>query len=384
MDATTGDVVRGFVIGAISALLLLGGVFAAPRGTLEPYLDAAAFAGALGVLVTGAGRGVFLAVEPGGSNDARLDTWLAATFLLLVLAAAGLATNGAADDTAHGTAGPAARRGIAAQALVVLAMAPVLVLEGASLGSDSLGPVRATAVTVLFSLLYLAGSLWRRPPLTPLVGWIALGFASAIALAGIAGGALDPIEFGTAPIAIVLVVAGALRLARNPRARSWPQLGPGIIVLLLPSLVAPALYAGADRPLWRLVALGVLAVATLVVGVLRRLQAPFILGAIVALVHAAATFSTEIRVVYQAIPGYYWLAAGGVLLIVLAARYEKRIKNSRMPRSRWPRCGSERACSASAAARRAPRARAGGRCRSRRGRASGRSRSRSSPRRRRR
>ena len=327
VDATTGDVMRAFVIGAISALLLLGGVFIATGSALRPYLDAAAFTGAIGVLITGAGRGVFLVLESGGSDDARLDAWLGGTFLVLMLAAVGIPwANDAADESRS-------RRRIAAQALVVLAMTSVLVLEGESLESDSLGPIRAFAVTVLFCLVYLASIGWRRSLFTPMVGWIGLGFAAATALIGTAVDALDPIEFGTVPIAIALVIGGALHLARNPRARSWLHLGPGILVLLLPSLIATTTATtavttgGGDRPLWRLVGLGLLAVATLIVGAVRRLQAPFVLGVLVALIHGIATFSTEIRIVYQAIPGYYWLAAGGVLLIVLAARYEKRIKN---------------------------------------------------------
>jgi hypothetical protein len=319
VNATTGDVVRAFVIGAISAILLLGGVFITASSALRPYLDAAAFAGALGVLITGAGRSVFLVLESGGSNDARLDSWLGGTFLVLMLAAVGIPWADDATDGSH------SRRQRAAQALAVLAMTSVLVLEGASLESDALGSVRAFVVTAVFSLVYLAGVAWRRAPFTPVVEWVGLGFAAATALIGMPVGALDPIEFGTLPIAIALIVGGALHLARNPHARSWPHLGPGILVLLVPSLIATT----GDRPVWRLVALGVAAVAVLVVGAVRRLQAPFILGAVVALIHAIATFSTEIRLVYEAVPWWLWLGIGGVLLIVLAARYEKRIKNLR-------------------------------------------------------
>jgi hypothetical protein len=78
---------------------------------------------------------------------------------------------------------------------------------------------------------------------------------------------------------------------------------------------------------WRLVALGVAAVAVLVIGVVRRLQAPFILGAVVALIHGFHTFSPQIRAIYEAVPWWLWAGIGGVLLILLAARYENRIKN---------------------------------------------------------
>ena len=95
-------------------------------------------------------------------------------------------------------------------------------------------------------------------------------------------------------------------------------------VLLLPSLLATLFD---DKPLWRLVALGVVSVAVIVIGVVRRLQAPFLIGAVVAVIHGIATFSPQIRAVYQAAPWWLWAGIGGVLLILLAARYENRIKN---------------------------------------------------------
>ena len=65
----------------------------------------------------------------------------------------------------------------------------------------------------------------------------------------------------------------------------------------------------------------------IVVGALRRLQAPFVIGALVLLVHAVAQLWPWISLAYGAVPWWLWLGVGGVVLIVLAARYEQRIAN---------------------------------------------------------
>lgn len=43
--------------------------------------------------------------------------------------------------------------------------------------------------------------------------------------------------------------------------------------------------------------------------------------------HGVGTFEAQIRAVYEAVPWWLWLGVGGVLLILLAARYERRIAN---------------------------------------------------------
>jgi hypothetical protein len=91
-------------------------------------------------------------------------------------------------------------------------------------------------------------------------------------------------------------------------------------VLLVPSL----LVTFADAALWRLVALGIAAVALVVLGAVTRLQAPLVIGAIVAVVHAARTFAPQIAAVYQATEWWLWAAIGGALLLFLGVTFEKR------------------------------------------------------------
>src|SRR5690606_11151159 len=132
-----------------------------------------------------------------------------------------------------------------------------------------------------------------------------------------------PVELLTAPLAFALLTTGSVRLATNPALRSWPWLGPATALLLLPSLLATI----GDRPLWRLVGLGIIALAVIVVAVVLRLQAPFILGSLVLLVHAIASLQPQIRAVYELADWYVWAGIGGVLLIALAIRYERRIRD---------------------------------------------------------
>ena len=112
-------------------------------------------------------------------------------------------------------------------------------------------------------------------------------------------------------------------MARKPEARSWPNLGPGIVVLLLPSLVAT--YSEDD--LWRLVAVGIVGVATVLIGALRRLQAPLILGTVFVLAHAIHTFSPQIRALYEFTPWWIWLIIGGLIVVVVAIRIERSIRD---------------------------------------------------------
>jgi hypothetical protein len=44
-------------------------------------------------------------------------------------------------------------------------------------------------------------------------------------------------------------------------------------------------------------------------------------------VHAIAQLWPWIAAAYNAVPWWLWLGVGGVLLIVLAARYERRIRD---------------------------------------------------------
>jgi hypothetical protein len=148
---------------------------------------------------------------------------------------------------------------------------------------------------------------------------------AAVALGAGMVGTVPHIEVVSVPLGAAAVAAGALRLRRDPAARSWPMLGPGLLLLLLPSLARDL----GETTLWRVIAVGVAGVLVLLVGVRWRLQAPLAIGASIVILHGLAQLWPWISDLYEA--GYWWLWAGigGVALIVFAARYEQRIQNIR-------------------------------------------------------
>jgi len=303
---------RAIAVFAVAAALLLGGSLTRAHAAARSFLDASAAAGLVGVVMVAVGQLVPLAdVQP----DLALDAWAGATFAVLVIAAIGQCVPRAGDRPATP---------VIARAVVIGAMLLVLAAEGAAFDSSAVGSARAVAVVVLFSALHVA-SLAARPPFDAAVGVVAVALAGVAGVVAIGGGSVDDVEWVSVPIAATLLVTGATRLARTPQLRSWPALGPGLAVLLVPSLLATMV----DGPVWRLVAIGVVAVAVFVFGFARRLQAPFLIGGAVALVHGIATFSPQLRDVYQLTEWWVWAGAGGIVIIVLGARYERSLRSAR-------------------------------------------------------
>jgi hypothetical protein len=151
----------------------------------------------------------------------------------------------------------------------------------------------------------------------------ALALGGLVAAVLVIAGAADPIETVTVPLSVALLVVGARRMVHDPSSGSMPHLAPGLLVLLIPPLLADL----GPSPAWRIVGLGVLALATLLVGARLRLRAPFLIGAGVLLVHAVAQLWPWIREASATVPWWAWAGIGGVVLIAVAARYERRIRD---------------------------------------------------------
>jgi hypothetical protein len=159
------------------------------------------------------------------------------------------------------------------------------------------------------------------------VSWVAQGCAAVVALVAIGLCGVSPVEIVTVPLALSLLVVGARMLRTDPAVGSWRALGPGLGLLLVPSL----LHDLGDSDLWRAIALGVVALGVLLAGVRRRLQAPVLLGGLVLLAHAVAQLWPWVASLYESVSGLWWLWLGiaGVLLIAIAATYERRIRELR-------------------------------------------------------
>ncbi|MFN0281083.1 MAG: SCO7613 C-terminal domain-containing membrane protein, partial [Kineosporiaceae bacterium] len=136
-------------------------------------------------------------------------------------------------------------------------------------------------------------------------------------------------EVATVSVGALAVALGALRLAAVPALRSWPALGPGLLVLLVPTLV---LGAGGD--LWRILGLVVVAGAVVAVGAARRLQAPVVVGGLVLAAHAVVQLAPYVADLTTSQWRWVVFAVVGTGLLVLGATYERRLVQLRAARTR--------------------------------------------------
>jgi hypothetical protein len=188
--------------------------------------------------------------------------------------------------------------------------------------------VRAALLFPLFALAHILGSATTVRPLAgPTFAWATLGVLVLGGLAVLVSGEVDPFDIVTASVGVALIGAGAFRMHRAPSLGSWPALGIGLAVLLLPALVAD--FTDPHPPLWRIVALGVVSATVVLVGATRRLQAPLLFGGVVLLIHALAQLWPWITQLYEAVWWWLWLGIAGVVLVALAATYERQLRLAR-------------------------------------------------------
>ncbi|MBM7410639.1 hypothetical protein JOE38_000462 [Clavibacter michiganensis] len=376
----TGTPVRPLVLGIAAAVVLLlcaaGLRGASSASPTRPLLLATAAASGLTVPLVGFGRAVAQldASEPASFVRTDLGTLVTAAILVLavgLLPALPQALPGTRTDARRETthpAEPAADRAAPASEPLGARATEDALLRAASraavlvalLGAGAVGTAgilrahaermpdagpRAALVVGLIAALHVVcsgsarmtarvpaetevDSSRSRLPAAPLLQDRVLAIAALVvgglvAAVLIATGAADPVETVTVPIAAGLLVVGGRRLIRDASAGSMRHLAPGLLVLLLPPLLADL----GPSPAWRIVSLGVLALATLLMGARLKLRAPFLIGGGVLLVHAIAQLWPWIREASVTVPWWAWAGIGGVTLIAVAARYERRIRD---------------------------------------------------------
>jgi len=377
----TGTPVRALVLGSAAGVVLLATAAAlrradpASHASTRPLLLATAAASGLTVPLVGFGRAVAQLAAREPATVGRTDLWTLTAAAVLVVAVALLPAREAAlarssgeshlgwGAPASGTAAAATETGPAEDAArpprlptaSLLRMAPRIAVLVALVGAGAVGTVgllgahaegidgvaaRSALLVGLVAVLHVAcapstfapADAEPRPAGPPedaaplrdrVLALAALAVGGLVAAVLALTGTADPVETVTVPIAAALLAVGARHLLRDATAGSMRHLGPGLLVLLVPPLLADL----GPSPAWRIVGLGVLALATLLVGARLRFRAPFLLGAVVLLVHALAQLWPWIREASATVPWWAWAGIGGVVLIAVAARYERRIRD---------------------------------------------------------
>jgi hypothetical protein len=125
------------------------------------------------------------------------------------------------------------------------------------------------------------------------------------------------LEAYTLPAAALALLAGWLAMRSRPNLGSWTAYGPALAAAMLPTLAS--VLVGDDEPLRRLL-LGLGALAVLLAGAHTRRKAPVISGGAVLAVVALH----ELVLLFDLLPRWIPLAAGGLLLVGLATTLERR------------------------------------------------------------
>jgi hypothetical protein len=123
------------------------------------------------------------------------------------------------------------------------------------------------------------------------------------------------VEAYTVPTAALALAVGGFSW-KVGRARSWLNLGPAVVLALLPTL-ALAIARNDDG---RAIAVGIAALSVLLVGAWQQLQAPIVLGAIALLALGIDKLGPQaVR-----LPRWMMLAIAGALLLWVGTTFERR------------------------------------------------------------
>lgn len=310
---TRGDATEPepYVLPVAGALLLIAAWIKRSRGGATAGL-AALVGGALML----AGAPVALA-----SGDEPLVRGAAVAVIALLIGLAAAHRRDALEERVRGLTTALAAAALVSLAALAVASVPAL----SSSGRDSLDQVRAVLLVVLLAGLalgsWLAESSRERSMLTAGAAGLAALSAAALGLAAV----VEPVELVSLPVALAALAIGVIALERDPEARSGLWLSPGLVLLLVPSLIA----VESSPELWRVIALGVVALAVFVGGISRRLRAPVLVGGIVLLIHLVVQSWPLLERVGESVEWWLWLGLAGAAVVAIAARYERRLQDAR-------------------------------------------------------
>ncbi|MFH9267288.1 SCO7613 C-terminal domain-containing membrane protein [Streptomyces sp. NPDC017546] len=368
--ALRGAAGAGAVALGWGALLLAGAVLDVPYAVAVAG-ETALVAGLLALAVRGAGSGRWASALPVTALVAAVSGAVSVGVLSLASEGAAYAVFGA---LAVLFAGAAVRAGgeVPRAVFAVAAVVCGTVLTGFAGRSLGLAPHEAAPLVLLVpALTVLLGARLRRDPvalpveLTGAVGaLVAVGLAVpdapflalVLALCGVlaAGAAVRPErrpvagylaaalfvlatwvrlvasevsvpEAYTLPVTVPALVVGVLRRRGAPEVSSWTAYGPGLAATLLPSLAV----AWTDTDWLRPLLLGVAALVITLLGARHRLQALLLLGGAVLALDGLHELAPYVVQVAGALPRWLPPALAGLLLLVVGATYEQRLRDAR-------------------------------------------------------
>jgi hypothetical protein len=201
-------------------------------------------------------------------------------------------------------------------ALVPGAAAAVIGLVMVAVGTT--GTDLATGVGLLLTIAAAPLLGYGRLPGRKAALLLAVPFLTAANIGFVLGARANTLELFTVPPALVMLVVGLM----GWRGRStWVSIAPGLLVGLLPS----ALIATRSEEPIRLAAVVAVAVAIILIGVSKSLQAPFVIGTVVLTKIGIWQFLS----VAPLVPRWITLGLAGAILLAVGATYERRLAQAR-------------------------------------------------------
>ncbi|MFF0579985.1 SCO7613 C-terminal domain-containing membrane protein [Streptosporangium saharense] len=198
-----------------------------------------------------------------------------------------------------------------------------LAVVGLALAADGLANASLACAVVG---VMMAGTALR--PDRRRAGYVGTGLLLVASWLRLLASDITVIEAYTVPFSLVLLGFGWWR-ARGQARSSWLSYGPALGSSLLPSAVAVLNGSGWVRPLL----LGLVCLAVLLAGARARLQAPALLGGLVLAVVVLHELAPWIAQAVMTVPRWVPMALGGLLLVVVGATYEARLRDVRRLRA---------------------------------------------------
>lgn len=270
-----------------------------------------------GAMLAAAGPGVRATISAvRGPDPARLlavEAWsLPAAAVIGVTV---LALVRALPDVAHARMADPRRWGLAV-VLTAVATPTLLAVDGSMTGL-----IRVLAVMAAGAGLAIGGTLTAGGARRDL----GLCLAGAAAVAWTLRDGPEPADLSIVVAGCLLLVVGSLEMAAVRQRSSWRGLGSGLALML----VVPLWTGWVDPTAWRLLLVLVGAVTVVLVGAVRRWQAPFAIGGVVLILLALVQLSPAAAAALRVVEWWMLLAIGGAILLGLGLTYERRLREAK-------------------------------------------------------